>query len=74
MTEKKNTLRLEPSPRMRTSASSGGKITVGLLANYADSDETRFLLTPEAVSYTHLDVYKRQNMRIPVRAYRKAAL
>ena len=33
---------------MRTSASSGGKITVGLLANYADSDETRFLLTPEA--------------------------
>jgi len=46
MTEHKT--HLEPEPRTATIEKPGGLIKIGLAANYADTDETRFLLTPEA--------------------------
>lgn len=39
---------LEPELKIVTHIENQGKMSVGLLANYADNEETRFLLTPEA--------------------------
>lgn len=39
---------LEPELKVITPDTTGGNHTVGLPANYADNEETRFLLTPEA--------------------------
>ncbi len=39
---------LEPELKLITPFDHQGKISVGVLANYADDEETRFLLTPEA--------------------------
>lgn len=39
---------LEPQLKLITEFDHHGDITVGVIANYADDEETRFLLTPEA--------------------------
>ncbi len=39
---------LEPELKVVTHIENQGKLTIGLIANYADNEETRFLLTPEA--------------------------
>ncbi|MDE6271815.1 MAG: hypothetical protein K2M31_02270 [Muribaculaceae bacterium] len=39
---------LDPELRVITEIEGDGKFTIGLPANYADDEETRFLLTPEA--------------------------
>lgn len=39
---------LEPELKLITEFDHQGALTVGLVANYADDEETRFLLTPEA--------------------------
>lgn len=46
MTE--HTTHLDPEPQTATVDNLGGLFKIGLAANYADTDETRFLLTPEA--------------------------
>lgn len=48
MKERKKTIQLEPRPERISSADGDGATTVGIVANYDDSGETRFLLTPEA--------------------------
>lgn len=40
---------LEPELKLMTQADNGGQYSIGVVANYADDEETRFLLTPEAV-------------------------
>lgn len=39
---------LAPEPRLEVLEAPGDGVSIGLVANYHDSDETRFLLTPEA--------------------------
>ncbi|MDE6330903.1 MAG: hypothetical protein K2L83_09385 [Muribaculaceae bacterium] len=39
---------LDPELKVISDLASGGGLTIGLPANYADDEETRFLLTPEA--------------------------
>lgn len=39
---------LEPELKIVSQVGNGGKFTIGLPANYADNEETRFPLTPEA--------------------------
>ncbi len=48
MTDTKKDSTLEPQPEVSVIDRPGGGIHIGLLGNYADTDETRFLLTPEA--------------------------
>lgn len=48
MTETKKHIEASPQPMLGTLENTGGKVHIGLLGNYADTDETRFLLTPEA--------------------------
>lgn len=49
MTEEnsKCTVELETEPRLETETATNGGLKIGLVANYEDTDETRFLLTPE---------------------------
>lgn len=48
MADTKKSTTLEPQPETAVVEKSSGGIHIGLLGNYADTDETRFLLTPEA--------------------------
>ncbi|MBD5187484.1 MAG: hypothetical protein HDS80_06805 [Bacteroidales bacterium] len=48
MTENKTSIELEPMLKLATEAARNGSCDIGLVANYGDTDETRFLLTPEA--------------------------
>lgn len=48
MAEDKRYAALEPEPSQVMLDEMGGGLTVGILANDPDNDETRFLLTPEA--------------------------
>ena len=48
MTEQKNTMDPEPQAAAQCQEDSRRQISVGMVANYRDSGETRFLLTPEA--------------------------
>lgn len=45
--EIKTTIELEPQPAPSTESKGGKAIRIGLVGNYSDTDETRFLLTPE---------------------------
>ncbi len=45
--EIKTTIDLEPQPELQADKNSSKAISIGLVANYTDTDETRFLLTPE---------------------------
>ena len=45
--EIKTTIELEPQTAMTAEDTAGKAIRIGLVANYTDTDETRFLLTPE---------------------------
>lgn len=48
MTEKENkTIELDPQPALKEKADSGKSLKIGLVGNYSDTEETRFLLTPE---------------------------
>lgn len=48
MKEKENhTIELEPQPEVITGEKGGKSLKIGLVGNYADTEETRFLLTPE---------------------------
>lgn len=48
MKEKENhTIELEPQPETITGEKGGKSLKIGLVGNYADTEETRFLLTPE---------------------------
>lgn len=49
MTEKEHTktIELEPQPQMTAREEKRSTLKLGLVGNYADTDETRFLLTPE---------------------------
>lgn len=48
MSEEKKTMQLEPEPQLQETLTATRRINIGLAANYPDSEETRFLLTPEA--------------------------
>ncbi len=48
MTDKKTSPVLETQEQLLNADFNTGKTRIGLVGNYADSDETRFLLTPEA--------------------------
>lgn len=48
MKETENNTTLEPKPAMQEVETPSRGIHIGLLSNYSDTDETRFLLTPEA--------------------------
>ena len=48
MAEEKSTMQLEPSPELQEELSGRTRLHIGIVANYPDSEETRFLLTPEA--------------------------
>ena len=48
MAEDKSTLQLEPELQLEEDLLSGQRLQIGLLGNYPESEETRFLLTPEA--------------------------
>lgn len=48
MAEEKETITAEPAPKLKMNPVDDRKTYVGLVANYPDSEETRFLLTPEA--------------------------
>lgn len=43
----KKTIELEPQPKLETTEATPSALTIGLVGNYADTEETRFLLTPE---------------------------
>lgn len=45
--ENKKTIELDPMPQTAVKEESTKSLTLGLVGNYADTDETRFLLTPE---------------------------
>nr|QIM10883.1 hypothetical protein Muribac1_0920 [uncultured Muribaculaceae bacterium] len=48
MTEKeKSTIELEPQPQSRKETDHEKSLRIGLVGNYEDTEETRFLLTPE---------------------------
>lgn len=49
MTEKESphTVELDPMPSLEAGADNSNALKIGLVANYADTEETRFLLTPE---------------------------
>lgn len=48
MAEEKHTIEMEPCPEMQAKHMEAARLHIGLLGNYADSEESRFLLTPEA--------------------------
>ncbi len=48
MTESKKNTVAEPQPEVEVMDASPSCVHIGLVGNYADTDETRFLLTPEA--------------------------
>lgn len=48
MAEEKDTITAEPAPQLKPVNINDKKIYVGLVGNYPESEETRFLLTPEA--------------------------
>ncbi len=48
MKEKKKIIQLDPQPKKTSAVDSDSMTSIGILGNYPDSDETRFLLTPEA--------------------------
>lgn len=48
MADTKKSTMLEPKPEVEVTEKTSGGIQIGLLGNYADTDETRFLLTPES--------------------------
>ena len=45
--EHKKTAELDPQPQAAIKEEAPKSLTIGLVGNYADTDETRFLLTPE---------------------------
>lgn len=45
--EHKKTAELDPQPQAAIKEDAPKSLTIGLVGNYADTDETRFLLTPE---------------------------
>ncbi len=45
--EIKTTIELEPQPEKAAESHASKALRIGLVANYTDTDETRFLLTPE---------------------------
>lgn len=45
--EIKTTIEIEPQPELKAENLESKSITIGLVGNYHNSDETRFLLTPE---------------------------
>lgn len=45
--EHKKNVELDPQPQVVTKGEPSKSMTIGLVGNYADTDETRFLLTPE---------------------------
>lgn len=49
MKDTKKTIELEPQLQAEVKDRDGGKLTISLLGNYSDTDETRIFLTPEAV-------------------------
>ena len=48
MAEEKETIQIEPCPEMQENPTARYRLHLGLVGNYPDSEETRFLLTPEA--------------------------
>lgn len=48
MGEEKGTITAEPAPQLKPVNVNDKKIHIGLVGNYPESEETRFLLTPEA--------------------------
>ena len=48
MTDKKTSPVVETQEQLLNADFNKGRYTIGLVGNYSDSDETRFLLTPEA--------------------------
>ncbi len=46
MKETENNTTLEPKPALQEVKAPSRGIHIGLLSNYSDTDETRFLLTP----------------------------
>ena len=48
MVGEKETITVEPAPQLQPVDANEKKIRVGLVGNYPESEETRFLLTPEA--------------------------
>ena len=48
MPEEKTTVQLETDPRLEEQGVGRNRLHIGVAANYPDSEETRFLLTPEA--------------------------
>lgn len=48
MAEEKSTMQLDPQPALQEEKEGRKSLYIGLAANYPDSEETRFLLTPEA--------------------------
>ena len=47
MTDEKTTIELEPQLKETAEKNSRNHLTIGLVGNYSDTDETRFLMTPE---------------------------
>lgn len=49
MTEKEHTktIELDPQPKLAENTKNGKSLKIGLVGNYEDTEETRFLLTPE---------------------------
>lgn len=48
MAKEKSTMQLEPEEQLQEEITGKQKLHIGLLGNYADTEETRLLLTPEA--------------------------
>ena len=48
MAEEKATMQLEPQPQLEENIGARSRLHIGLAGNYPESEETRFLLTPEA--------------------------
>ncbi|MCM1153081.1 MAG: hypothetical protein NC328_05460 [Muribaculum sp.] len=49
MEENNKTIELDPQLKPSETTTEGSRITISLIANYPDTEETRLLLTPEAV-------------------------
>lgn len=48
MAQEKETIQLDPSPELQEPLRAHHRLHIGIVGNYPDSEETRFLLTPEA--------------------------
>ena len=58
MTEKEHTKTIELGPSLRkwSTKKKNCSLKLGLVGNYADTDETRFLLTPEGSGFSPLQM------------------